>query len=905
MEWPTGSLRRETVESHKDRKWKHNKWAWRSNGTNRHKGYSAEVRTCLGVLRCGLCGRLTRPRTQTAARNRQIRTGCTSNTCTIDAPLIHDTCEARTFHYGFDRDGERILVWEHFGDHSTHDRPPGGSILTKSEEDQVDAQVMRKQDATAHQLRTGDRGPGSVPLADISATLAAPRAARYQIEQSQTRLGINTGSTKGGLAFMSAFGDLNRRFSTPFIVDSSLNGPVYITLQTPFMDEIIREAVESWINDLAEGPTSSRHGFVLDGDHSYFRQGPLLASCAFSTTSHEWTPILYSWINGVDTAHHRPHFAHIFKSIIKHAGDRFTRNMLLCVMDFSGAQRGAHAEEYADAIISITPAFNSLSPAAQAAERRALVLEAEEVEVGCEVHFWRSADRIKKTHSLVPPALAETFEKSMRELLSRTTTPERFDDIILGLKAQFPAIKNWISWWERRSIASMIFPAKSAVDPAIAAKVPSTSNPIEHQHSLLHHAVGSDHELLPGIENIFLHVREMEKKFTAIKAGQFNAGEVRDRRRLRPRTYDENDGRAPDTVTALAAADTLVTAAIDARAHGSTSTTASESLPPHSLHSYTWEAPNSCFFDNSLELWFRAFSKWSATEQTEFLAMLPHDSPLADIFFHFQRRLKWITKTPAVRLEGIRELSLGQGKTRHAIFHRLEVYNDPTAYGSATKWMKSAVQDAGGDDCVQLHFGVLYTLQGICQLGHSTQDQSGPIQIFPRINQFDLRVARAKYGPDLSLGEYLASATPRFNGGPDQGNSTVLHSLPVSVCFDDACIGLGTKVIPKTFKITWPKILHLDPDSGTEVRLPIPKSLRIPDGSNDFVDYELVGTISHNARASHWTSKFLLGNDTFAYDDLKHLGCLVDQGPSNSITNPDNAAAIWAYHRSSENFEVC
>jgi hypothetical protein len=188
-------------------------------------------------------------------------------------------------------------------------------------------------------------------------------------------------------------------------------------------------------------------------------------------------------------------------------------------MDFSAAQRAAHAEEYADAIIAITPGFSQLSAEAQKAERKHLVREAEEGEVGCDTYFWRSADRIKKTHSVVPPNLTSTFENSLRELLTPRTTSDRFDEVVRMLKITFPAAKNWFAWWERGPIASMIFPAKSAVDPEVAAKVPSTSNPIEHQHSLLHHAVGKDQELVPGMEKIFLHVREMEKKYLAIKGG--------------------------------------------------------------------------------------------------------------------------------------------------------------------------------------------------------------------------------------------------------------------------------------------------------------------------------------------------------------------------------------------------
>jgi hypothetical protein len=120
---------------------------------------------------------------------------------------------------------------------------------------------------------------------------------------------------------------------------------------------------------------------------------------------------------------------------------------------------------------------------------------------------------------VVAPNLTSTFENSLRELLSPRTTSDRFDEVVRTLKITFPAAKNWFAWWERGPIASMIFPAKSAVDPEVAAKVPSTSNPIEHQHSLLHHAVGKDQELVPGMEKIFLHVREMEKKYLAIKGG--------------------------------------------------------------------------------------------------------------------------------------------------------------------------------------------------------------------------------------------------------------------------------------------------------------------------------------------------------------------------------------------------
>ena len=63
----------------------------------------------------------------------------------------------------------------------------------------------------------------------------------------------------------------------------------------------------------------------------------------------------------------------------------------------------------------------------------------------------------------------------------------------------------------------MIFPAKRAMSPELAEKVPDTSNPVEHRHSNLHMAVSEDHDLFSGIKNLHLHMKEMEAHYDAIK----------------------------------------------------------------------------------------------------------------------------------------------------------------------------------------------------------------------------------------------------------------------------------------------------------------------------------------------------------------------------------------------------
>jgi len=186
-------------------------------------------------------------------------------------------------------------------------------------------------------------------------------------------------------------------------------------------------------------------------------------------------------------------------------------------MDFSASQRTAHAEEYACAKIRLNPAFHTLAKASQATERAAYLEEARRAEVGCHFHFWQSATRLKSNGTLVPRGSTAIFDHILRILVSEHTSREEFDENVKLLRDKFPRIDGWLSWWLRPTFASMIFPSQSLVDRAISNQVPSTSNAAEHQHSLLHHAVGTDHDLIPGIQKLFLHVQELERQFSAIK----------------------------------------------------------------------------------------------------------------------------------------------------------------------------------------------------------------------------------------------------------------------------------------------------------------------------------------------------------------------------------------------------
>jgi hypothetical protein len=187
------------------------------------------------------------------------------------------------------------------------------------------------------------------------------------------------------------------------------------------------------------------------------------------------------------------------------------------VLDYSAAQRLGRAEEYAETMILHLPSFHALSKDAQNIERKRYMDEAQATAKGCATHFSGSILRIKRTESLVPPEHLQEFDSLIHQLMSPDTTTGKFDRVAQELSVQFPRIKNWLTWWLRPVNASMIFPAKRAMSPELAEKVPDTSNPVEHRHSNLHMAVGEDHDLFSGIKNLHFHVKEMEAHYDAIK----------------------------------------------------------------------------------------------------------------------------------------------------------------------------------------------------------------------------------------------------------------------------------------------------------------------------------------------------------------------------------------------------
>lgn len=123
---------------------------------------------------------------------------------------------------------------------------------------------------------------------------------------------------------------------------------------------------------------------------------------------------------------------------------------------------------------------------------------------------------MKQSHELVPPDQRESFDDLIATFLSSDTTSEEFDDAAHTMRKRFPKVNSWLSWWLSKQFASMIFPAKRSMSTALARELPNTSNPVENRHSQLHHGTGIHQEIIPGLHNLYLHVKALERETKSI-----------------------------------------------------------------------------------------------------------------------------------------------------------------------------------------------------------------------------------------------------------------------------------------------------------------------------------------------------------------------------------------------------
>ncbi|KAJ3519178.1 hypothetical protein NMY22_g13323 [Coprinellus aureogranulatus] len=700
-----------------------------AGGSRKWQGDSkAQMSECLGLFWCTKCRVPFRPKTKDPDRKAQLTDFCIE--CG-DGRLTASTpqCPARTYTYTYHDVDEEYRVWEHVGFHN-HPRPPDDGYFSSREKVQIVDVVQRNPTTNAARLRKhGGDAPGSQPLTKVSRALHDQNRLRYQKSLAQQKLGFTSNVVvKGGFSFLSKLFHLNSTLDEPFIVDSGFHDICFFQMQTQYMRDAIARTVDDWLK--MDPKKDTKHGLITDGNHSFYKTGVLLTTGIFDLKTLVWIPVLYTWVHDVDEAHHLPHFRKLNSIIIdrlKELGKSLEYKHLLNVLDFSLAQRKAHAQAYAESAASLQfPGFSNMSREAQETQLKVFRDEAEKAQEGCSVHWWRSVQRLGKLlPDEQPESKQERFRAVTHKLLSESA--DEFYEAVECVWNEFPQFDIWIGWWLKPSIAQMAFPSQRRADPDTVAQTPSTSNAVEHLHQLLGHASGSNHEIIDGIEELLACVRDVASAAEAREAGFYHPKGQRPKGKPNVRkNFGFNDGRAPDTHKTLSpkkkgtksakpsgvpppggpAAGLFPEVAVtnppsnpatnNPPANAATEKPAEEPAggqlvpkkntfraPRHetvaskqkkptgkakiAILSYKWKE-NSCFIDSSLEALFQAYSSWDSKLRSSFGYRSSPTSYLRAMSRHFDTRIQMrLQKSP--KITDLRnELAAFQEITRRNIF---------------------------------------------------------------------------------------------------------------------------------------------------------------------------------------------------------------------------------------------
>ncbi|KAH9849131.1 hypothetical protein C2E23DRAFT_897161 [Lenzites betulinus] len=266
--------------------------------------------------------------------------------------------------------------------------------------------------------------------------------------------------------------------------------------------------------------------------------------------------------------------------------------------------------------------------------------------------------------------------------------------------------------------------------------------------------------------------------------------------------------------------------------------------PEFQIQSYTL-AQNSCYTDHPLEGWYRAFVLWPPEVRKDVLhAIIPIETVLSSLFFHFQARLKW-TLSSTDPTEGERSRALCQRIIKHAVFNTWGLIEHENAFGCAYTWIQKAIEATSSDETRKL-FALHHLISRSCPNSHITTEVI-PLPAVYTLRGKDILIARSH--------ETLAD-TP----------SAYLTRLQAPVVFERSFC--------------------------------IPSSTSQPPLGGKYVEYCLVGRVLF--QPGHFTAQYILGERTFSYDCAANQGRLVNIGDWHVALAPRHDVVMYIYTRISE-----
>ena len=272
-------------------------------------------------------------------------------------------------------------------------------------------------------------------------------------------------------------------------------------------------------------------------------------------------PLACSILFGKSEQHYRQHFGYLFKSLnmkLYESNDQqqdpaetdLSLRWTCMVVDFSTAQHMAFLHEFKKAITDSNPTIEDIDShkLAQSYIR------------GCQIHFFRSAVRVARIHSVVPIHKAENFIRLTTELVNCDLS--RFTQIIDELKSDYPLTTKWVNWYLQEDRARLIFKSYTLLADKWSSTVGNTNAQEGTGRDIKYTAVKTRLTLFEVVDHIYRYVQSIHKDMeTVVSGGRVRYTRKRVKKSTTKRKYSQaNDGRPPDTTIQLVSEGLLTSA---------------------------------------------------------------------------------------------------------------------------------------------------------------------------------------------------------------------------------------------------------------------------------------------------------------------------------------------------------
>ncbi|KAE8233887.1 hypothetical protein CF326_g1074, partial [Tilletia indica] len=353
------------------------------------------------------------------------------------------------------------------------------------------------------------------------------------------------------LEFISMQGDGNPGTGVAVRVADVRKSQFKVIIQTDWQRDVFldRHGDFGGVAGSGEAKKGGSHAGVLtDVTFSVFKDFYLCGSSVFSHSLGRWVPILWSIFQNQREIDFAAHFDYLWQTIDDASlSDDAAQALMAGVVDFSQAQLNGFKKSFRTWALR-RKRLTDLSAVALAAECKVLDEMAQKLLKGCGFHFLQSAERVKKNGSFVQTELRSRFEELLKSLRAAKTVAS-FDKIMQNLEKEFPKCIEWLHWWVRCDISSLVFPAHRVMEQQQWDQMPTTTSPLESLHALYYLSWERKMDLHSGADSLQRLAELMQAEYEAEEGGiatRYGVQQASTRKAKARRARYLNDGRAPD-----------------------------------------------------------------------------------------------------------------------------------------------------------------------------------------------------------------------------------------------------------------------------------------------------------------------------------------------------------------------